>query len=1091
MATNIFYSTTNKNSTEILLKNLKNRDKSKKHIIIAPDRCALNIEKKLFALNCEECFFGINVLSFTQLCKSTLQKLKLNKKTLSKQSGIALIKKILIENIDKLKSFVKVGEFDGFATEIFETICLFKSCGISPNSIDMNTISNSLNLKLNDIRLVYEIYENFFDEEYTDSFNQLDLFSSVINKNTFENTCFYFVEFADFTKQMYNIISKLIRYNEVNIATTCSRVGGIRNKNIHTDLIFYNLVDLCKLNGVEYKLVECENIYDDAYLHMTKNLLSNNPDKYKQEFTDLSIFSFKNYEQELTFVLSKIKQKIIKENASYNDFCIIVPTLEDYKNATEKIFKTFNIPYYLDLSESLKDNIISRYILNLFKLSENNFSLQELMNFLKSSILSLNYAQVCKYENNLKEKGFFKFLHIESLLSITDDEEIKNILNQILKFIKNIKTHTKAIEEINLMMGLLNNLRFDECINNMLKEHLNKDDIFNYRKLNTTYNKITNIFKEIVEVFKDSEMSFSMLLEMLESYIKNTVLTMPPLSVDSVLVGDSINSYFDNFEDVYILNVNVDIYPSIIAEKGIIMDSEIECLSNRNKLTPTIQLINKRNKFKCFENFFVSNKNLTVCYLLNSPNNETLYPSIFVQNLQYIFNKKAVDGSAYFEMIKNSYYELDNENIIFNNFNLKSAKNNFVKLLTIYNTYKDNYNFNQIASSLYSALGDYSKEMLNNCTYKNKVDNIFTDKLFLQNKSTSVSAIENYCKCPFQYFIENGLRLKKEDDGSIKPMDTGNIIHEYLKIFVPIAIKDINNFEVDKNFCLNLLEDVLNKDCYKKIVENDNNRFAIKALKQEIINISNIVVYQLKNSSYIPKYFELPFGNSKTLSIKTKNFDVQFRGVIDRVDIFKEEIEGKCEDKFRILDYKTGSSSFSDFTDLYTGKKLQLLLYAKQIKDNTNYKFGGAFYMPLNDDFSENTFDKSKLRGVLEKSLSNILANDKNLINPKYSSSILDLKTKTDGTLSSNNFLHRNLLDENELNFLTDFAFEKVKKAVNNIANGIIELKPLKIKGFIACDYCDCQTICKFNKLYGNKYNELENVLTVSELKEISDFENK
>ena len=147
--------------------------------------------------------------------------------------------------------------------------------------------------------------------------------------------------------------------------------------------------------------------------------------------------------------------------------------------------------------------------------------------------------------------------------------------------------------------------------------------------------------------------------------------------------------------------------------------------------------------------------------------------------------------------------------------------------------------------------------------------------------------------------------------------------------------------------------------------------------------------------------------------------------------------------------------------------------------------------MPLNDDFSENTFDKSKLRGVLEKSLSNILANDKNLINPKYSSSILDLKTKTDGTFSSNNFVHRNLLDGNELNFLTDFAFEKIKNVVNDIANGIIELKPLKTKGFVACDYCECQTICKFNKLYGNKYNEFENVLSVSELKEISKIENK
>lgn len=1084
MITKIFYSTTNKNSTEVLLKTLKNRDKTKKHLIIAPDRCALNIEKKLFALNCEECFFGVNVLSFTQLCKSTLSKLKLNKKILSKQSGIALIKKILIENIESLKSFIKVSEFDGFATEIFETICLFKSCGISPNNIDINTISNSLNLKLNDIKMVYQKYEDFFEDEYSDSFNQLDLFSSVIDKNTFKDTCFYFVEFADFTKQMYNIISKIMRFNDVNIATTSSRGNDIKNKNIHTDLIFYNIIDLCKLNGVEYKLIECENIYDEAYFHMSKNLLSTSPEKYSKSFEELSIYSFKNYEQELTFVLSKIKNKIINEGCLYKDFCIVVPSLEQYKNITEKVFKTFEIPYYLDLSETLNENILSRFILNLLKLTENNFSLQELMNFLKSPILLQDFTKVCKYENSLKEKGFFKFLHFEKILEFCEDENILQVLNSILNFVNKIKDRENVSEYIDAIISLLGELKFNENVTTILNKYLDEDDILSYRKFNTAYTKIINIFKEVSEVFKSSGLSFEITIEMIESYLKNTILTMPPLSVDSVLVGDSVNSYYDNFENVYILNVNIDLYPAIIAETGIILDSEIECLSNRNKLTPTIQLINKRNKFKCFENFFVSSKNLTVCYLLNSLNNETLYPSIFIQNLQTIFNKKVIDGSMAFDMINNSYYELDEENILFNNFNLKSAKSNFIKLLNLYNTFKDNYNFNQIQSSLCEALGEYSSKLLNNCTYKNITENITTDKLFLQNRSTSVSAIENYCKCPFQYFVENGLRLQKEQDGLIKPIDTGNIIHEYLKEYVPIVIKDVENFIIDNEFCMMLLEKILNKESYKNIVTNENNKFAIKALKQEVLNISEVVVYQLKNSSYVPKYFELPFGNSKTLSVKTKNFDVQFRGVIDRVDIFEEEIEGIREDKFRIIDYKTGSSSFSDFTDLYTGKKLQLLLYAKQIKDNTNYKFGGAFYMPLSDDFSDNTFDKSKLKGVIEKSLSNILANDKNLSNIKYSSNILDLKTKLDGTFASNNFLNRNLLDEEEMNFLTDFAFKKVKEAVNNIANGKIELRPLKTKGFVACDFCDCQTICKFNKLYGNKFNEQDNILTVSELKE-------
>ena len=51
---------------------LKGRDKTKKHIILAPDRCLFTIEQKLFEKTGESCFFDIEVMSFSQLCKKNL-----------------------------------------------------------------------------------------------------------------------------------------------------------------------------------------------------------------------------------------------------------------------------------------------------------------------------------------------------------------------------------------------------------------------------------------------------------------------------------------------------------------------------------------------------------------------------------------------------------------------------------------------------------------------------------------------------------------------------------------------------------------------------------------------------------------------------------------------------------------------------------------------------------------------------------------------------------------------------------------------------------------------------------------------------------
>ena len=76
---------------------LKNRDKTKKHIIIAPDRCLFSLEQKLFEKTGESCFFDIDIISLTRLSKKYLSGVS-DKKILSKQSGVALVKKLLIEN---------------------------------------------------------------------------------------------------------------------------------------------------------------------------------------------------------------------------------------------------------------------------------------------------------------------------------------------------------------------------------------------------------------------------------------------------------------------------------------------------------------------------------------------------------------------------------------------------------------------------------------------------------------------------------------------------------------------------------------------------------------------------------------------------------------------------------------------------------------------------------------------------------------------------------------------------------------------------------------------------------------------------------
>ena len=70
MDINIIAGKTSELNNEYVFSLLRKRDKSKKHIIIAPDRSLFSLEQRLFDETGESCFFDINVISLTRLSKT-------------------------------------------------------------------------------------------------------------------------------------------------------------------------------------------------------------------------------------------------------------------------------------------------------------------------------------------------------------------------------------------------------------------------------------------------------------------------------------------------------------------------------------------------------------------------------------------------------------------------------------------------------------------------------------------------------------------------------------------------------------------------------------------------------------------------------------------------------------------------------------------------------------------------------------------------------------------------------------------------------------------------------------------------------------
>lgn len=1031
---------------------LKNRDKNKNHIIIAPDRSLFSIERRLFEELNESCFFDVSVMSFSKLSKKLLY-LQNDKNILTKQSGVALVKKLLNENKDKLFTFGKATNFIGFASNLFETICLFKSCNISCDEVYVSDSKSYSNLKQKDIKLIYTEYEKFLQEKYTDSFNQLKLFADLIDRNFCENTCFYFVEFDDFTALMYLIMSKLARFSD-NFFVTCTYGKENNNSNIYSNKVYYDLIDLFKTNGLQYSI---EKIDNKDYL--VNNLFAYSHQNQKQKAEYVKINSFDNISDEIKYVVADIYYKVLKNDSlDFGDFAIVLPSMQTYKNDLCNEFFKYNIPYYIDKNDLLIDNVLIRTIFDICNLFDGGFLSSDFMNVLKNKLLGFSLENVLNYDNYLTRTGKRGFACLQ-YPDLSDDEikEFLLLLNNWKDNAKNVATNKDYYEKIILPIF--------EYLHNKLENFETND--FEKRIFSQVENKFESIGGDFLSVFGEDESTFKDFLETYKSYFESSSISLPPISSNTIFVADFEGSYVSTYKYIYVLGCVEGRLPNFKIDNGLITDAEISALPNAKKINPTISLLNQRKTFKLFDLMMKAKENIILSFYTMGSDGKA-YPNNLIKSIINLFDIEIVEGSNVLDFISNSLIKIDYDNLEFNNLTKNIIVDNLLTLTKNWKVYSSYPNYRQIVSILVNSLEN--KEIYKLIDNEKRIKNVQIENANLfANNTTSVSQIETYFNCPYKHFARYGLKINKKSTYELKPNDIGTIIHRSLKMLMPYILKSC-----EKEFLISegqkILDFVLSSEDYKDLIENPINSYIIKSLKKEFSRIILGIIEELSVSNFRPntKYLEYGFVSDNLFKR-----DIKLKGSIDRIDT--------CNDKFIIIDYKTGDSNFDSYTDVFSGKKLQLLVYAKAFENISGLKPAGVFYLPITNGFSK-IKSNYKFVGVLDNNTQNIYDIDKGLALPSYKSSVVNLSTTQNGEFAKNNsFFSRMCLSYDDLQYLLDFAIKQVNFAIENIMSGDITPRPLKTDNKNICSFCEYRGLCNYCE---DNDRCVGGVLTIEELKE-------
>ena len=209
----------------------------------------------------------------------------------------------------------------------------------------------------------------------------------------------------------------------------------------------------------------------------------------------------------------------------------------------------------------------------------------------------------------------------------------------------------------------------------------------------------------------------------------------------------------------------------------------------------------------------------------------------------------------------------------------------------------------------------------------------------LRESVYSVTDLEVYANCPFQYFMSHILKTKieeDEDEDEISRRDKGTLAHNILFNFYkdrrddrlpPLSQCNPENLDAAKKQLNSILKRISDRKRSDRSISINNLFWSISTDKLRAALFRWIAAEQRYDLTVLPRYFEVSFGKSSgdsdpelSSSVPIIIRDVKMQGKIDRIDI--------GEGYFNVVDYKTGSSKLG-IQDILEGRSIQLPVYLK------------------------------------------------------------------------------------------------------------------------------------------------------------------
>ncbi len=337
-----------------------------------------------------------------------------------------------------------------------------------------------------------------------------------------------------------------------------------------------------------------------------------------------------------------------------------------------------------------------------------------------------------------------------------------------------------------------------------------------------------------------------------------------------------------------------------------------------------------------------------------------------------------------------------------------------------------------------------------------------TRRIFTQDV-VSISRLEKFAACPYQHYVDYGLKPVKRQAYAFEANDAGDFYHAALQGYARAAMErpdwpDLPEEEVDR-----LMEDVLSPltaawqdgplsespsqrlqgERYVSTVRRAAWLFTRHAQKSRFVTVGEEVVFG-EEGGLPPVVLTLPDGRR-----------IALRGKIDRIDRWK----GDTGVYLRVVDYKSSHRDV-DPTRLWYGLQLQLLLYLQAAAQGLDGQPAGAFYFTVKDPLVDAEDVKEAAEKAIAKQLrlDGVVLADVQVVEAMDTEGGFSLGTIFTGT--GKLYAHAPAYTPEEMQALLRHVQETAADLAQGIREGEIAVAPAETGPWSACQWCEYASVC-------------------------------